>query len=178
MTGPTWPSLLRREGESFSLYLQLAWASIFSGKARLSSVSSLSLSRFQPHSLTHTLSLSLSLFVWQRPSLIKCLWQLIVDTRWSFELRQWWNVGGQLGGGCWAVEEARVTHAAESRFHSVPLPFSSQPTGYSQCQDAQLNLLFKMVPYVHDESARIVSTFFRAKRQNFVSWFEPNRVLF
>ena len=42
----------------------------------------------------------------------------------------------------------------------------------------QHNLLFKMVPSVSDESARIVGTLFYTKATNFASSSEPNKALF
>ena len=46
------------------------------------------------------------------------------------------------------------------------------------CHRVQHDFLYKMVSLVHDESARIVSTFFHAKATNFASRSEPNRGLF
>ena len=58
------------------------------------------------------------------------------------------------------------------------MPSLATPATGSECQHTHLNLLFKMVSFVLDESAQIISMYFRTKIVDFASGLEPNRASF
>ena len=69
----------------------------------------------------------------------------------------------QLYGGQLVAVVVHATHVVEPRVHSGEFPSSGDVNGGSWSQHAHLDLLFKMVPSVLDESAQIVDTYFCAK---------------
>ena len=94
--------------------------------------------------------------------------ELFSTHTWSTALRGSRN--GRLVARDWLMAKL-ILHGGET-------PSSSKFDDGSWSQQAFLHLLFKMVPSIADESARIVGTHFSTKIKKFASCFEPNRALF
>ena len=120
------------------------------------------------------LSISFSIFLSppQRISLSISLSFFLLKTKWSKNNRP---TGSGPMVACTSHSASEGAEVGRPRFLGCPMTIVSRdrtamkrhslttPTTGSWYQKVHLNLLFKMVPYVSDESARIVSTYFRAK---------------
>ena len=74
---------------------------------------------------------------------------------------------GQLYGGQFAAVVARAAYIAKPWLLYIVLSSLASRTAGSGSQHTHLDLFFKMVPSVLDESAQIISTLFCAKMKNF-----------
>ena len=82
----------------------------------------------------------------------------------SIKLRGHWP-WAKLGSGRLLVMGGHLIGVFELCIHVVVLLFSRKPTGKSWSQNAHHTPLFKMVPFIPDESAQIIDTHFCAKKK-------------
>ena len=91
------------------------------------------------------------------------------DTHWTTGTRERWNRGRRHSSCLIPAVGGGGLHVGRSWLPRMPCHSLANLDGQAGCQQVLLGLLFTMVSFVREKSARIIDTLFYAKITNFAS---------